>query len=207
MKKVILLIVVSFFAISTVSAQKIKVESGDLKFLKDVADLSIVFEYPEDMKFGKTTLKEYVDEKVAAKEKKEEGSGEEWKEKFFADRERYNEKFIYGMEKYAGDLYVAEDDPDFEYTMIVKTTFIEPGFNIGIRSKNSAIDLDITFVKTNAPDEVIAKVKLSKAPGAAHPDAGERLADAYFTAAQTFGKLLKKKCLMECSSPLVVKQL
>lgn len=195
MRKVIFLVVVSLFVIGAAKAQKIKVESGDLKFLKDVAEISVVFEYPEDIKYGKTTLKEYVDDKVKAKEKKEEGSGEEWKEKFFADRERYNDKFVFSLEKYTGDLYVAEDDPDFEYTMIVKTTFMEPGFNIGIRSKNSAIDLVINFVKTNAPDVVISSVKISKAPGAAHPDAGERMADAYFTAAQSFGKLLKKKYL------------
>lgn len=195
MKKGILLIVVSLFVMSATYAQKIKVESGDLKFLKDVAEISVVFEYPEDMKYGKTTLEEYVNDKVAQKEKKEEGSGEEWKEKFYADRERYNDKFIFSFEKYTKDLYVAEDDPDFEYTMVVKTTFMEPGFNIGIRSKNSAIDLDIDFVKTNAPDVVIASVKISKAPGAAHPDAGERMADAYFTAAQKFGKFLEKKYL------------
>jgi hypothetical protein len=195
MKKVILLVVVSLFVISAANAQKIKVESGNLKFLKDVAEISVVFEYPEDIKYGKTTLKDYVDDKVKEKEKKEEGSGEEWKEKFFSDRQRYNDKFILSLEKYAKGLYVAEDDTDFEYTMIVKTTFMEPGFNIGIRSKNSAIDLVIDFVKTNAPDVVISSVKISKAPGAAHPDAGERMADAYFTAAQSFGKLLKKKYL------------
>lgn len=195
MKRVILLIVVSLFVLNAANAQKIKVESGDLKFLKDVAEISVVFEYPDDLKFGKTTLKEYIDENVNKKEKKEEGSGEEWKENFYADRQRYNDKFILALEKYTGDLYVAEDDPDFEYTMIVKTTFMEPGFNIGIRSKNSAIDLVINFVKTDAPDVVIASVKISKAPGAAHPDAGERMADAYYTAAQVFGKYLKKKYL------------
>ena len=195
MKKIILLIAVSLSILSTANAQKIKVESGNLKFLKDVAEISVVFEYPEDIKYGKTSLNEYVEDKVKDKEKKEEGSGEEWKEKFFADRQRYNDKFILSLEKYTGDLYVAEDDPDFEYTMIVKTTFMEPGFNIGIRRKNSAIDLVINFVKTNAPDVVIASVKIRKAPGAAHPDAGERMADAYYTAAQHFGKLLKKKYL------------
>lgn len=193
MKKVILFIVVSLFVISATNAQKIKVESGDMSFFEDLADISVVFEYPEDMKYGKTTLQEYMDKKVKEKEASVEGSGEEWKEKFIADRERYNEKFVYALGKYAKGLYVAEDDPDFEYTMIVKTTFMEPGFQMGFQSKNSAIDLEIKFVKTNAPDKVIATMKVSKAPGAAHPDAGERMADAYFTAAQSLGKYLKKK--------------
>lgn len=195
MKKIILLIAVSLSMLSVANAQKIKMESGDLKFLKDVAEVSVVFEYPEDMKYGKTTLKEYVDKKVADKEKKKEGSGEEWKERFYDDRNQFNDQFVYSFEKNTGDLYVAADDPDLEYTMIVKTTFMEPGFFIGIRSKKAAIDLEISFVKTDAPDDVIASVKISKAPGAAAPDHNMRVSDAYFTAAQSFGKYLKKKYL------------
>ncbi|OYT17881.1 MAG: hypothetical protein B7C24_00435 [Bacteroidetes bacterium 4572_77] len=195
MKKLILLIVVGLGFLSTTNAQKIKVESGDLSFLEDLADISVVFEYPMDMKYGKMTYETYMDKKAADREKKKEGSGEEWKEKFLGDQVRYNEKFIYALGKYTGDFFIAEDDPDYKYTMIVKTTFTEPGFQMGFRSKNSAIDLEITFIETNAPDKVLATVKLSKAPGAAHPDQGERVADAYFTAGQTFGKYLKKKCL------------
>jgi len=194
MKKIVLLIVVSLGILSFAQAQKIKKLSGDFSFLKDVAEMNIVFEYPSDMKYGKMTLQEYVDKKVAEKEKKKEGSGEEWKEKFFSDQERFNEKFIYSIDKYSGDLYVAEDD-DFEYTMIVKTTFMEPGFQMGFHSKNSAIDLEISFVKTSNPDEIIGSMKVSKSPGAAHPDAGERVADAYYTAGKAFGKYLKKKFL------------
>jgi len=195
MKKLLLLIVTAFCIMGVTNAQKIKVVSGDLKFLKDVSEMSVVFEYPENFKYGKTTEKEYVAKKVSEKEKKKAGSGEEWKTKFYADRERYNEKFIYSFDRYSGDLFIAEDDPDFKYTMIVKTTFMEPGFNFGFRSKDSAIDLEISFVETAAPDKILASVKISKAPGAAHPDQGERVGDAYFTAAQSFGKYLKKKYL------------
>jgi len=195
MKKVMLLIVVSLFVLGSASAQKIKVESGDLKFLKDVSELSIVFEYPDDMKFGKTTLKEYVDKKVAEKEKKKEGSGEAWKENFYDDRVQFNDQFVSSFDKYTGDIYVVDDDPELEYTMIVKTTFLEPGFFIGIRSKNAFIDLIVTFVKTDDPENVLATVKISKAPGAAAPDQQMRIKDAYFTAARTFGKYLKKKYL------------
>lgn len=195
MKKIILLIVASLSIISVTNAQKIKVLSGDLSFLKDLAEINVVFEYPDDMKYGKMTLQEYVDKKVKEKEKKEEGSGEKWKSDFFADRERFNEKFIYSLGKYSRSLFVAEDNSDFKYTMIVKTTFMEPGFQFGFQSKKSAIDLEINFIETNAPDNVIASIKMSKAPGAAHPDLGERVADAYYTAAQYLGNYLKKKYL------------
>lgn len=196
MKKIILVFIASLMMIGFTQAQKIKVVSGDMDFLEDLAEISVTFEYPEDMKFGKTTQDKYIERKMAEAEKKEEGAGEAWKESFYADREEHNEpQFMGALDKYAGDLYAAQDDPDYEYTMKVKTTFVEPGFFMGFQNKKSAIDLEITFVKTDAPDVAIAVVKITKAPGAAGPDTGFRVGDAYFTAAQQFGKLLKKKYL------------
>lgn len=195
MKKIILLIAVYISIITSASAQKIKVESGDLSFLKGVTEISVVFEYPEDMKFGKKTLQEYVDEKVKEREQKEEGSGEIWKSKFYADRDRYNERFIETLGKYSKSLFVAENNVDFKYTMIVKTTFTEPGFQLGFHSKSSTIDLEINFVETNAPDNIIATIKMSKATGVAHPDSGERVAAAYANGGAVLGKYLKKNYL------------
>lgn len=195
MKKIILLIAVFLGIVTATQAQKIIVESGDLSFLKGVTEISVVFVYLDDMKYGKKTLQEYVDEKVNEKELKEEGSGEKWKSNFFADRERFNEKFIHTLGKYSKSLFVAEANSDFKYTMTVKTTFTEPGFQFGFQSKGSTIDLEISFIETNAPDNVIAKVKMNKASGAAHPDFGERVANAYSTAGGVLGKYLQKKYL------------
>lgn len=185
----------SLSILSAINAQKIKVESGDLSFLKDLAEISVVFVYPDDMKYGKMTLQEYVDEKVKERELKEEGSGEIWKSKFYADRERYNARFIDALGKYSESLFIAEDNADFKYTMIVKTTFTEPGFQFGFQSKGAVIDLEINFIETNAPDNIIATIKMSKASGAAHPDSGERVAAAYANGSAVLGKYLKKNCL------------
>lgn len=195
MKKIILLIAVSISIITASNAQKIKVESGDLSFLKGISEINVVFEYPEDMKFGKTTLQQYVDEKVKEREAKEEGSGEIWKNKFYADRDRYNQRFTETIEKYSKNLSVAEANSDLKYTMIVKTIFTEPGFQFGFQSKSAIVDLEIKFVETNAPDNIIATIKMTKATGAAHPDSGERVAAAYANAGAVFGKYLKKNCL------------
>jgi len=195
MKKIILLIAVSIGILTAASAQKVKVESGDLSCLKDVAEISLVFEYPEDMKFGKMTLQEYVNEKVKEREAKEEGSGEIWKNKFYNDRDRYNERFIENFGKYSKNLFAAENNAEFKYTMIVKTTFTEPGFQLGFHSKSSTIDLEINFVETNAPDNIVANIKMSKATGVAHPDSGERVAAAYANAGAVLGKYIKKNYL------------
>jgi len=195
MKKLILLFVATLSILGAANAQKIKVESGDMKFIKGLAEISVVFEFPDDMKYGKMTQEEYIKKEKQKREAKKEGSGEIWEEKFIGDRDNFKAQFMNGLEKYAGDLYTAEDDPDYKYTMIVKTTFTEPGFNFGFRSKESAIDLEITFVETEKMDDAIAVMSVKKALGAAAPDKNMRVADAYFTAAYSLGKYLKKKFL------------
>ncbi|MCK5775270.1 MAG: hypothetical protein KAH25_03800 [Bacteroidales bacterium] len=195
MKKIILLLVATLSILSATNAQKIKVVSGDMKFMKDLAEISVLFEFPDDMKYGKMTQGAYVEQEKEKREAKKEGDGEAWEERFISDREDFKSKFMYSMEKYAGDLYVAEDDEDFKYTMIVKTTFTEPGYFVGFRSKGSAIDLEITYVETENMENVLAVMSVKKAPGAAAPDKNMRVADAYFTAAQGLGKYLKKKVL------------
>lgn len=194
MKKYLIVFVAFFGIMSVTQAQKIKVESGDMSFMEDLAEISVEFEYPDDMKYGKETQQAYIERNVKDKEADVEGSGDAWEANFIGDRARYNERFVFGLEKYS-KMFVAESDPDFKYTMIVTTTFTEPGFQFMVKSRNSAIDLKIDFVETDAPDKVIATIIVSKAPGASHPDKGERVADAYFTAAQTLGKYLKKKYL------------
>lgn len=194
MKKIILLFVASFLMLSFSQAQKIKVTDGDLSFFKDLAEMSVVFEYPEDIKVGKMSQQAYIDKKMAEKEEKEAGSGEKWKEAYFADRsDHYEPMFIELFDKYTKDLYIQQDDPDYKYTMIVKTTFMEPGFNVGIHAKKAAIDLEIKFIETANPDNILGTIKVSKSPGTAHYDQGLRVGESYAKAAKELGKLIQKK--------------
>lgn len=194
MKKTLLLFVASFLMLSITNAQKLKVTSGDLSFFKDLAELNVVFEYPDDIKVGKMSQQAYIDKKMAEKEEKEPGSGEKWKEAYFADRsDHFEPMFIELFDKYTDDLYIQQDDSDYEYTMIVKTTFVEPGFNVGIHSKKAALDLEITFIKSANPEEVLGTIKVSKSPGTAHYDSGLRIGESYAKAGKELGKLIEKK--------------
>lgn len=196
MKKIILLFSALLMMQLVSNAQKIKVTDGDLSFLKNIAELNIVFEYPEDIKVGKMSQQEYIDKKVAEKEEKEAGSGEMWKEAYFSDRsEHFEPMFIELFDKYTDDLYVQQDDADYKYTMIIKTTFIEPGFNIGIHSKKAALDLQISFIETVNPNNILATISLRKSPGTAHYDTGLRIGESYAKAGKELGKLLRKKYL------------
>ncbi len=46
--------------------------------------------------------------------------------------------------------------------MIFKTTFTEPGFNIGIMRKNTEINADVLTVETANKSNVIAKLRYKK---------------------------------------------
>lgn len=194
MKKIILLFAASFMMLSITNAQKIKLTDGDLSFLKDIAELSIVFQYPEDIKVGNMSQQAYIDKKMAEKEEKEAGAGEKWKEAYFTDRvDHYEPMFKELFEKYTGDLYIQQDDPDYKYTMVVKTTFIEPGFNVGIHSKKAALDLVITFIETANPENILGTITLKKSPGTAHYDSGLRVGESYAKAGKELGRFLNKK--------------
>lgn len=196
MRKNVFLFIMSIILVNISFAQKIKVASGDLSFLKDISEISVVFEYPDDMKVGKSSQQAYLDKRMAECEKKEAGTGEAWKAKYFEDREQnYEPKFLELFDNYTGDLFVQQDDPDYQYTMIVKTTFMEPGFNVGIQSKPAAIDLAISFIETKNPDNVLATILISKSPGTPHFDQGMRVGESYAKAGKELGKLLKKKYL------------
>lgn len=85
-----------------------------------------------------------------------------------------------------------ENNNDAKIQMIVTTTFLEPGFNVGISSRPAYINLEITFINMETNEE-IAKYILKKSPGTAYYDFGVRVGEAYAKAAKSFAKLLAKK--------------
>ena len=75
--------------------------------------------------------------------------------------------------------------------MIVTTTFIEPGFNIGIQSRPAFINFEVSFINIKTGEE-IAKYKVVKSPGTAMYDFGQRVGEAYAKGAKEFAKFLLK---------------
>ncbi len=84
-----------------------------------------------------------------------------------------------------------------KYTLIFKTTFTEPGFNIGFMKKNALIDAEVWIVETANKYHVIAKITVIKAPGrtfwGSDYDTGVRIEEAYAAAGKAVGKFLKDK--------------
>ena len=188
-------------SVTTIQAQKIKVTDGDLSFLKGQSEVLVEYEY-DGMAVGKfENSDDYVAKKVAEYNSAEAGKGDTWKENWLADREaRFQPMFEELLNKYTEKKADCNFDPTnikAKYTMIVKTTFTEPGFNIGIVRKDAMINLTITFIETANTENVLAVMTMTKIPGYGAMgndyDTGYRISEAYAKGGKSLaGYLLKK---------------
>lgn len=175
-------------------AQKIKVQEGSLDAIKGATSMKVQYDY-SDFKVGGKPESQYVSEKKEAGNKKEAGKGDRWEGNWKADREgRYQRQFEEKFEEQSGiDL---DEKGNATYTLIVKTTRIEPGFNIYVTKKYAELDTEIWVVETANPSKVLAKVSVEGAKGRTYGsddmDTGVRIAEAYEMTGKAFGKYIKK---------------
>ena len=182
------------FICYTSGAQRLKLTDGSLSVLKDEKSISTEFAY-DDMKVGKYDKEEdYVKTKTADYNKKESGKGDTWAKNWVADRQnRFEPKFNELLEK-ASDMVVKKGA---KYTLLFKTSFTEPGFNIGIMRKNAEMNGEAWIVETANKSNVIGKISVQKALGRTFGgydfDTGERIGEAYADAGKALGKFIKKQ--------------
>lgn len=191
-----LLFIAAMLVAFGMNAQKIKLIEGDINFLKGQDVLGVAFTYDENLKVGSGTETEYMEKKMADADEDNPDGGEAWKEAWYADRtEHFQPKFIALFEKglVKKDVVLLENDDTPKYTMIVNTTFIEPGFNVGMASKKAEVSMDITFVETSNHQNILAAYRILKSPGTAMYDLGARVGESYAKAAKAFSKLLLKE--------------
>ena len=81
--------------------------------------------------------------------------------------------------------------------MHVHTTFVEPGYNIGISRRDANINLTITYTDTD--NNELGKITVTKSPGRLGMgmdfDTGLRIQEAYAKAAKELAKYYNKKVL------------
>ncbi|WP_232831764.1 hypothetical protein [Taibaiella helva] len=177
-------------------AQKIKVTEGSTDVLKGVSKLNLTFDY-SDMSVGKfKTEAEYIDKKKGEYNKKEAGKGDQWEKDWKSDRtERYAPQFTELFNKSSDNLKVGEYSSE-KYTMTVKTTRTEPGFNIAIARKNAEIAGEILITETANPSHVVLRLSFEKALGRSFGgydyDTGFRIQEAYADLGKALGKYLNK---------------
>lgn len=187
------------FFTMTAFSQKIYLKTGDPSSLKGQKFINIEYDYSE-MRVGKfADEKDYVKEKVAKYNEKEPGRGDTWKKSWIADRKsRFEPNFEELLNKYLkkSNVYVGQENKDAKYTIIVKTTRTEPGYNIYISKRNAEIDVEITIMEG---DKKIATIYSKNNPGRTFGgndyDSGERIQEAYAKAGKELGNWLYKKYL------------
>jgi len=182
---------ISFFTFSAFG-QRVKKTSGDENILKSESSINIEFNY-DNIQVGKyKTEQEYITAKTAEYNKKEAGKGDSWAKSWANDKEsRFEPKFIELFTRESG-MTVSKDA---KYTLIFKTTSIEPGYNIGISRKNAEIDAEVWIVETANKDNKLATFTISNVPGGTafgyDFDTGLRISEAYANAGKKLGKYLK----------------
>ncbi|SDG64713.1 hypothetical protein [Winogradskyella thalassocola] len=193
---------VFIFLFSTlIYAQKLKIKEGSFKSLKDIKEYSLIFDYSnlEIPKFD--SEEDFLKDKMDKREEKEAGSGEEFKKSWFEDREnRYEPKFIESFNKRFEDNTVnVNKRENSKYTMVVKTTLMYAGYNVGVWRQNAKIEATITIFESDNADKILFSGDYTKIEGNGAMgydfNSGYRISEAYAKLAKEFAKNLKKKGL------------
>lgn len=180
--------------IQSVFAQKIKRTDGDASELSSVKRMNTVYVY-EDVTVGKFTEKDYLDKKTDEFNKKEAGRGDKWRESWESDKiKRFPPNFNELFEKNSS--ITVGDFPKEKYTMTIRTTRIEPGFNVGVWRKNAEIDADVIITET-ATKRVVVAYNMLRAPGRSFGgfdyDTGFRIEEAFAKAGKEMGQYIAKE--------------
>jgi len=180
--------------------QRVNLKSGDTDVLTGQKTLNVEYDY-SDFGVGKfATEKEYLDKKSAEYNAKEAGKGDTWKKMWVEDRKnrfepKFEELFNKGLE--GKGVALVGGRADSKYTLIVRTKFVEPGFNVGVMRKNAAVDFDIDIVETANKSKKVAEMSMDKVPGGMFGgfdfDTGARLAESYAKAGKVLANYLEKK--------------
>lgn len=146
--------------------------------------------------------KEYVEKKRAEYNEKykdeDPGKGDRWAESWVGDRVGRFEPMLEelmnkNLEK--PGVYVG-NEKEAKYTMIIHTTFTEPGFNIYVTKKPAMINVVVKIVETNNHDNVVCTIVSKNNPGRTFGmgdfDTGLRISEAYAMCGKGLGKYFAK---------------
>jgi len=198
MKKLKLgLLFVAGFCLTSV-AQKIRTESGDLSFLKGQTELNVKYDFSDFQVGGFASEGEYKKKKIKEYNEKEAGRGDTWENSWERDKkERFPNKFEELFDKgLTGKIHAAQNNSKATYTLIVKTTFIEPGFNVGVMRRSAAVAFEYIFIEGDDESKVMAKLKQPDVPGSQFGgydyDTGARISESYAKGAKMLAAYMLK---------------
>lgn len=180
-----------------VSAQKMKVLSGNFDFLKDQQELNVTFDYvPMTFYNEKMSESEYLEKRDKdITSNKGASEAENWKKDWEDCKSTtFPNKFFSSMNKNC-DIVVGNNNAP--YTVIVQTTWIYPGWFAGVMKQHAKVSTLLKFVETADPTHVLLEIKSEKAPGdfdfIGIPNTNDRIAEGYAKTGKSLAKLLTKK--------------
>ena len=193
-----MIILLCLVGISPSQAQKIILESGDGTVIKSETKLNIEFDYSE-FGVGKYPKEEdYVKDKKTEYNAQEPGKGDKWHQAWVGDRKsRFEPKFLELINKgLEGKGMTVGSNPSAKYTLKVKTTFIEPGFNVGVMKRPAAVSFKYIIYETANPSKVVAVYFQNTVPGSQFGgfdfDVGTRVAESYAKGGKMFAAMIMK---------------
>ncbi len=200
MKKITTFVFLILCAACIVSAQygsfggsKIILKSGDLKQIKSEKKIKVEYDYSNIKVGAYNSESEYIDKKVKEYNAKEKGKGDKWQAGWVgARKDRYEPKFkeLYNKCGQKIGMSIDENASSSKYTLIVKTTFIEPGFNVGVAKQPAYCNFEFLYVETANPSNVVCELYINNVIGSQGMgfdfDTGSRIQESYAKA----GKML-----------------
>lgn len=189
------LLVLLIAASATLTAQEINKTGGKPEVLKEIDSMNIEFDYSRLTVGEMGREANYVKRKRDDYNKKEPGRGDAWVIAWNNDRPRaYEPKFMELFNENSERQIVR--DSTSRYTMIFKVTFIEPGFNVGIKRKKASVNGDIWIVETANRKKALLKYHIedatSKTFAATTFDSSVRISEGFGNAAKGLAKYMAK---------------
>ncbi|WP_338395644.1 hypothetical protein [Fulvitalea axinellae] len=143
-----------------VFGQTIKVTQGNLDFLKGQHSLRVKYVY-DSMRVGKfRNEKDYIRNQMEKLNKEKSGSGEEWRMNWYRSRTTsYEPVFLNQLsEQLKTKKIKVSSKGDSPYTMVLKTTYTQPGYVVGMAKKDASINVEARFFKSGDPEKTVSTV-------------------------------------------------
>ncbi|MEC3880771.1 hypothetical protein [Parapedobacter sp. 10938] len=199
MKKLISTAATLMLIVTVGFAQKMKVIAGDFGFLEGQETIVTKLDFSEVTFYNENlTEQEYIDKRVKEIDEKEPGESANWiKDWESFKNERFLEKFttIATESSKANLKFVTEGNAP--YTLIVKTTWIYPGWFGGVMKQHAKISTLLQFVESGNPDNVLLAIEADKAPGdiafVGIPNTNDRIAEGFAKTGKSLARLIDKK--------------
>jgi len=189
-----------FAVVTAVHAQKMKVVSGDFGFLEGQERVKVTMDF-SNVTFYNENLseQEYIDRRVKEIDEKEPGESANWVKDWESFRdERFLDKFatIASENSKKAQLNFSAD-ADAPYTLIVKPTWIYPGWFGGVMKQPAKVSIQLDFVETANPGNIVLSIQSEKALGdvafVGVPNTNDRIAEGFAKTGKSLAQLIDKK--------------